>query len=73
MNNQKECGKMKTNQGWVRDSDGKIISRRGRLKCPVCNKQLLKLLPETQAENLVVYCSKCGSESIVNIAPVPVP
>lgn len=62
MNNQKDCGKIKTNQGW--------------LICPACGKhKVLKLRPDTEAENLIVHCKRCGAESVVNISPevVPVP
>lgn len=56
----KQCGKIKTSREW--------------LKCPACGKHnVLKLLPETEAKSLVVYCKRCGQESIVNISPVPVP
>lgn len=38
------------------------------LRCPYCGAgRLLKVLPETQAENLQVYCRKCKRELIVNI------
>lgn len=36
--------------------------------CPACGKhKLLRLEPDTAAENLPVYCKRCGTESIVNI------
>lgn len=55
-----DCGKIKANQGW--------------LLCPACGKQrVLKLMPSTEAKDLVVYCKKCGKESVVNISSVPVP
>lgn len=42
--------------------------------CPVCGKhKVLKLLPETRAENLSVFCKRCGKESIVNISQEPEP
>lgn len=54
------CGKIKTNQGWLR--------------CPACGRgRVLQLLPTTQAKDLVVYCKVCKKESIVNIPSVPVP
>lgn len=66
--------KLNTGRGWKRRPDGKIVSERPWLLCPECGFQLHKLLPETKAENQVVYCRKCGKESIVNIEPlVPVP
>lgn len=55
-----KCGKISTNQRW--------------LKCPACGLgKVQKLIPGTRAENLVVYCKRCGKESIVNIGLVPVP
>lgn len=60
MNNSKQCGKIKTNPGW--------------LMCPACGLgKVLRLLPETKAENLIVHCKVCKKESIVNIPYVPVP
>lgn len=42
--------------------------QQGYLGCPYCGAgRLLKVLPETQAENLQVYCRKCKRELIVNI------
>ena len=60
LNSQKKCGKIETKPRW--------------LKCPACGLgKVLKLIPGTSASNLVVYCKRCGKESIVNIAPVPEP
>lgn len=60
MQNQAKCDKIRTNNGW--------------LLCPACGKsKVLKLLPETRAENLIVHCKRCGVESVVNILQVPVP
>ena len=59
MHNAKECSKINATNGW--------------LLCPHCRRKLLRLLPETQAKNLVVYCRKCGHESIVNIPLEPAP
>lgn len=59
MQTRPRCGKIETNREW--------------LKCPVCKQKLLKLLPQTQANNLVVYCRKCGQESVVNIPREPEP
>ena len=42
--------------------------------CPACRKgKVLKLLPQTSATNLPVYCKVCRQESIVNISPEPEP
>lgn len=47
---------------------GKLIVRDGWLICPVCNKgRVLKLRPDTAAQNLIVYCKQCGKETTVNI------
>lgn len=36
--------------------------------CPACGKhKVLRLEAETVAENLPVFCKRCGRESIVNI------
>lgn len=42
----------------------------GWLQCPYCgrNKRLLQVRPDTQAENLQVYCRDCKREMILNIA-----
>lgn len=56
MQSSKEYGKIETKGGW--------------LLCPICHRQkVLKLLPETRATQLVVYCKNCKQESIVNIDP----
>ena len=48
----------------------KIEIKDGWLICPRCHRQkLLKLLPDTEAKRLVVYCKHCRQESIVNIEP----
>ena len=42
--------------------------------CPACGKhKVLKLLPNTEARSLAVFCKRCGKESIVNISPEPAP
>lgn len=42
--------------------------------CPACGKhKVLRLLPNTTAKDLAVYCKQCGKESIVNISPEPAP
>lgn len=42
--------------------------------CPACGLgKVLRLMPETRAENLIVHCKVCKKESIVNIPYVPVP
>lgn len=42
--------------------------------CPACGRaKVLRLLPDTEARNLVVHCKVCKKESIVNISSVPAP
>ena len=52
---------------------GKLVIRDGWVSCPVCRKgKLLKLRPDTTAQNLPCKCKRCGQESLVNIdAPEP--
>jgi transcription elongation factor Elf1 len=55
-----DCGKIKTNPEW--------------LMCPACGRgKVLKLLPDTRGEKIVVHCKVCKQESVVNIPFVPVP
>ena len=37
--------------------------------CPVCNqnRKTIRILRETEAKSLPVYCRKCGTELILNI------
>lgn len=46
--------------------------------CPTCararrSSKLLRVLPETAAENLELYCRKCGKTTIINIRRDPSP
>ena len=42
----------------------------GRIVCPVCRRKTdFKVLPETSASNLVIYCRQCGRENVVSIVP----
>ena len=52
---------------------GKLVIRDRWVICPVCRKgKLLKLRPDTTAQNLPCKCKRCGQESLVNIdAPEP--
>lgn len=52
------------------DGCGTISSNKGWLICPACERwKILRLLPSTEARDLVVYCKLCHQESIVNISP----
>ncbi len=47
---------------------GKMVTKGGYLLCPICHRQkVLRLLPETRGQQIVVYCKTCKQESIVNI------
>lgn len=48
---------------------GKIVVVNGWITCPVCrrNRRLLRIDPETQADNLPVYCRDCKQEIILHI------
>lgn len=50
-------------------SDMMLTVKDGWLRCPRCRqgKRLLRITPETRAENLQVFCRDCKSEIIVNI------
>ena len=41
----------------------------GWLSCPVCrqNKRLLRILPQTKAQSLTVFCRHCKNEMQVDI------
>lgn len=50
---------------------GKILAvRDGYLICPICrrNRRLMKIRPDTSAQNLVVFCRECKNEFIVDIS-----
>lgn len=51
----------------IKEKCDKIAATEKRLRCPICGKKLNKLLPSTEAKDLVVYCSRCHRESVVNI------
>lgn len=56
MQNNAKCGKIETNTRW--------------LYCPACKRgKVQKLLPNTRAERLIVYCRLCRTESVVDISP----
>lgn len=41
----------------------------GWVHCPVCrtNKRLLKLLPESRGQSIVIFCKVCKSEFVVDV------
>lgn len=47
----------------------KLLVKDGWVICPVCrrNHRLLRVDPETAAQNLPVYCRTCRTELILNI------
>lgn len=47
----------------------KISTKDGWLTCPICkrNHRLMRVLPETQARNLEVFCRDCKSTIILDI------
>lgn len=51
------------------DFCGKLTVKDGFLQCPTCrgNKKLLKVEPDTVAENLIVFCRFCKTEHRIDI------
>ena len=49
---------------------GKLVVKDGWIVCPVCkrNRHLHRIMPDTEAKNLPVYCKDCKTELILNIA-----
>ncbi|MDE7260976.1 MAG: cysteine-rich KTR domain-containing protein [Oscillospiraceae bacterium] len=49
---------------------GKLVVKDGWLTCPVCqrNHSLLRILDDTEAHRLPVYCRTCRTEIILDIA-----
>lgn len=41
----------------------------GWIICPSCSKKLLRALPDTEAANLPVWCTRCRREYIAEIHP----
>lgn len=45
----------------------KLIVRDGWLVCPGCHKRVLRVEPNTAAQNLIVYCRNCKRTVTVDI------
>ena len=48
-------------------SDIIIPAQDGWICCPTCSKKLLRVRPETEAENLPIWCPRCRQEYTVEI------
>ena len=48
---------------------GKLAIKNGWISCPCCkrNHRLMRVLPETQARSLEVFCRDCKSTIILDI------
>lgn len=48
----------------------KLTVKDGWITCPECrrNHRLMRIIDETQAENLPVYCRDCKKTVVLNIA-----
>jgi hypothetical protein len=50
------------------EKHGKILpTRNGFAVCPCCGHKLIRLTPQTSAEQLPIYCRKCREYLTVNI------
>lgn len=50
------------------------ISARGRVVCPNCGRETSqRVLPDTEARRLPVYCKLCKKAFITDILPEPEP
>ena len=52
-----------------KESAVKLFVKNGWISCPCCrrNTRLMRVLPETEAKCLVVFCRNCKREMILNI------
>lgn len=55
MQKSETCGKIETNQRW--------------LKCPGCDRTLLRIDQDTTVVNLRMVCRKCKAKLVVNTTP----
>lgn len=45
-----------------------IVTEAGRVQCPVCKAlTTLKVTRATSGENVIAYCRRCKTETLVNI------
>lgn len=45
-----------------------MVTKEGRVICPLCGRPTQhRVLPQTKAVNLPIWCKLCRQESIVNI------
>lgn len=50
------------------------VSAKGRVVCPSCGRETSqRVLPETEARRLPVYCKLCKKAFITDILPEPEP
>ena len=53
----------------IQAQSGIMLSvRNGRVRCPICNKGIAKIGPETEAHNFPLWCRNCEREYIVDIS-----
>lgn len=48
-------------------SDILMTKQKGWITCPICNRKLQRVAPETTAENLPIWCPRCKQEYIIQI------
>lgn len=46
-----------------------MVDHRGWVTCPLCrrNHRLMRVLPDTRAQNLEVFCRDCKARYVLNI------
>ena len=48
-------------------SDKLLIVRDGRILCPYCNRKIQRVLPDSFADNIPMYCRFCHNETLIDI------